>query len=121
VSRDGGVVNVHERHHTSWNRNVGAFQAFGVTRTIPSFVMCVDDVFGQREDGVVSHSCLLFSFEDDVTAVNWMAPHRSELPGSWCAWLVENAIGHADLADVMERREARQQIDPFRRQILVES
>ena len=32
--------------------------------------------------------------------------------------LFNSAIGHADLADVVQRREAREQVDPIRRQIL---
>ena len=38
---------------------------------------------------------------------------RRELAG-----LVQQMVGHADLADVVQRRQARQQIDALRRQVI---
>ena len=49
-----------------------------------------------------------------------MLSHLHELFGRERAGFVEDVIGNADLADVVKRREARQQIDAFRRQVLVE-
>jgi hypothetical protein len=49
-----------------------------------------------------------------------VAPHLDELLRRERARLVEHLVRDADLADVVQRRQARQEVDPIRGQILTE-
>jgi len=56
-----------------------------------------------------------------TSAVDRVAPHLGELLGVERSLLVQDAVGHADLADVVQRSQARQQLDPFGRQVGMEA
>ena len=78
----------------------------------------VDDVLRQLQRHVVAHADARFGFHDHFATELGMAAHLELLLGGQRARLVEDAIGNADLADVVQRREAGEQIDPFAGQVV---
>jgi hypothetical protein len=119
IQRPGGgrVVNVDDGHHAALDWNFPAAQPARIPGAVPSLVMGVDDVFRHRENRVVAHADAAFGLQDHFVSVLGMPLHLLELVGSQCAGLIQDVIGDADLADVVQRRQARDQIDPFGRQV----
>ncbi len=81
----------------------------------------VHNILGHGENHIVRHADVPLCMHDDVAAMGGMFAHFIDLLGRQRTGLVQQPIGHTDLADVVERREARQQIDPFWREIVTES
>src|SRR6266542_5971296 len=81
-------------------------------------MMRVDDRFRKRQDLVVSNERFLLRIDDDVTSVDRMAAHLGELVGRQIAGLIEDAVGHTDLANVVQRREARERLVPLLREFV---
>src|SRR5436190_21732833 len=81
-------------------------------------MMRVDDVLRDREDGIIAHAHPLLRLENHFSSEHWMFLHLRTLFFRERAGLVEDVIGNADLADIVERRETGQEIDPLRRQVV---
>src|SRR5436190_13726648 len=119
IQRPGanGIVHVDERHDPARDRNRRAAQALRVSGSVPTLVMRIYDVLRHLERGIVAHADARFGLEDDVPAESGMFPHFRELLWGQRPRLVEDVIGNAHLPDVVQRRQAREQIDPFAREI----
>ena len=80
-------------------------------------VMGIDDLLRQRQDHVVADARLVFGLLDDRASVLRVPPHLGALVFGEVARLVQDVIRDADLADVVQRGQARQQVHPFGRQV----
>ena len=81
--------------------------------------MRIDDVLGDGQGQVVAHAGGTFGVLDHRTAMRRMLAHLLELFLRQRARLVEDRIRNANLADVVKRREAGEQLDALGRQIVL--
>jgi len=108
LARDDRVVDVDDGHDPARDRDGVAAQPFGIARAVPPFVVRVDDVLGDRQRHIIAYPRRTLGVFDHIASVSRMPPHLGELLRSQMPGLVQNAVGHADLADVMQGRQACQ-------------
>ena len=105
------VVDVDERDHPPGDRDGLAPQALGVAGAVPPLVVRVDDLLRELQEEVVAHADPLLGARDHVAPVDRMPRHLLPLVvGEW-AGLPERPVRDPDLADVVDRRQPRDQID----------
>src|SRR5437867_1981572 len=97
-----GVEAIGERKYASGDRYLVAAQAVRITAAIPALVVMSDD----RHNRIRKSDPLENLGADD--RVNF---HLLELRGRESAWLVENVVGHGELADVVQQRARFERFD----------
>ena len=80
----------------------------------------VDDILRNRQRHIVSNPGSALGVLDDVPSVARMTPHLRELFRRETPGFVQHPVGHADLADVVERRETGEELDPLGGQVVAE-
>jgi len=93
-----------------------AGQALRVATTVPFFLVIERDFLGAGEEGHF-HAKLFLRVFDGVFAQRGVGLHDLEFFRLELAGLEQDAVGDADLADIMERRRLEQQFDLVRRQV----
>ena len=95
-----GVVDVGNGHQAGADVDLVAFETLGIAGTVPALVVLEDDDACEAEEGVVAES--LFGPSQRFGAVVDVSFHFVEFLVGQGAFLEEDVVAHADLADVVE-------------------
>ena len=89
-----------------------------IARAIPALVMREHDVLGEAQHLVVVHAGQRLGLEQRVVAERGVLLHLRVFAGGELTRLVQDRVGDADLADVVERRQRGDEVDAVRRQVV---
>ncbi len=107
---DERVVHVGHRHQPRRDGNRIARQPQRVTAAVPLLLVAVGDFLGHAQERH-PHAQPPLGVLDGVAAERGVGLHDLELLGGELARLEEDAVGNADLADVVQRRGFVEQVD----------
>jgi hypothetical protein len=105
------IVDVDYRHDPADDRDRLTAQSLRVAGAIPAFVMRVHDLLRHLECLIVTHPDALLRLQNDIAPEHGMLPHLRQLVRRQRAWFIEHLIANPHLADIVNRRERREQVD----------
>ena len=114
------IEDIGQGHQAGGHRDGIAGQGIGVAAAVPFLVVVAGDLLGDGEE-FDRLFCIGFGLGDGVAAQFGMGLHDFEFFRAQLAGLLQDVVGNADLADIVQRRRAGNRIDAAFIEVIAET